>query len=335
LIAFACKDGDIGTVKDIIERERVDINVTFYFLLDGKSYNELLDATPLFLAAGRSHLKVCKYLVGKGANVNYLTTVQPREWGGKSIRLSPLHAAIKGRRLIPKNKALIEYLMANGADLSVLPILHGISLPFWKLVSSDEVDVPLTKFLIDLGLISPSLPWCQVEGCTVLHQFAFARHQGSVLIFKNLLEKGADINVLDKYGLTPLNVAAIGGYPGLSPLGNPNEHVLRYLLHERDDIISLSEKIEALELAGSSILLFNEDQDSIDRAFQLWNEAQDLRDNAEEPIIPKTSLNADQTVPWRSVEWATRDELDQLRLRPLAGFALAQVLSCPTCGVDS
>ncbi len=140
-------------------------------------------------------------------------------------------------------------------------------------------------------------------------------------VFKKLLEKGADANALNKFGLTPLNVAAIGSSPG-----NPNMSILRYFLDERDDI-DLSDKIQALELAGASILLFKEDQDSIDRAFHLWYEAQELRDNAEEPIIPKASLlNADKTVHWRSVEWATRDELDLLQLRPQAAIKMQAFL---------
>ena len=215
--------------------------------------------------------------------------------------------------------------MANGADLSILPVVIGIARPMWIIDTGN--DVPFTMLLIDLGLISPSLPWCQIHGQTVLHRWALAiRSQDSILKFKKLLEKGADVNVLDKFGLTPLNVAAIGGHSCFCPLGNPNEHVLNYLVDNNREDISLSDKIEALELAGASILLFKEDQDSIDRAFQHWYEAHDLRDSAKEQIIPKASLNADKTVPWRSVEWATRDELDQLRLRPLASIKMQALL---------
>jgi hypothetical protein len=61
------------------------------------------------------------------------------------------------------------------------------------------------------------------------------------------MEKGADVNVLGHFGLTPLNAAAIGGFGSDSYwLGNPNESVLRYVVDERADI-SLSYKIQALE----------------------------------------------------------------------------------------
>jgi len=323
-LLHACEVGDLETVKEMIQRERVDVNATFYFRPHDNANCELLDATPLLIAARNSHLKVCEYLVGIGANVNDLTTAQSKLTNIKLMvtKLSPLHEAIKHYlRRDPKClevKTTIEFLMANGADISILPVLNGISRPIWTLISS-KADVAITMLLIDLSLISPSLPWCPILGYTVLHRLA-SGSQDVVPVFKKLLEKGADVNALDRFGATPLNIAATGGSPG-----KPNMILLRYLLNERDDI-SLSDKIEALELAGASILLLKEDQDSMDKAFQLWYEAQDLRDNAEEPIISKDSLNADKTVPWRSVEWSTRNELDELRLRPQAAIKCKQFL---------
>ena len=87
-LLHACKDGDLGTVKDIIERERVDVNVTFYFLFDGNVYNELLDATPLFLAATGGHLKVCQYLVGKGVKEPMSITSPPSNRGNGVAKAS-------------------------------------------------------------------------------------------------------------------------------------------------------------------------------------------------------------------------------------------------------
>ena len=52
-LLHACDAGDLTTVKEMIERKRVDVNATFFFRIhhDSDAYNiELLDATPLLLA---------------------------------------------------------------------------------------------------------------------------------------------------------------------------------------------------------------------------------------------------------------------------------------------
>jgi len=54
---------------------------------------------------------------------------------------------------------------------------------------------------------------------------------------------------------------------------------------------SLSEKIDALELAGAKLLFHYRDESSISQAFQYWNEALDLRETAQGPI-PKVPLNS-------------------------------------------
>ena len=53
------------------------------------------------------------------------------------------------------------------------------------------------------------------------------------------------------------------------------------------------------------------------RGLGYWNEAQDLRDSAQ-GSIPKVPRKANSIVPWRAVEWTTRDELRELQQRPLA-----------------
>ncbi len=123
-----------------------------------------------------------------------------------------------------------------------------------------------------------------------------------------------DVKDLNLYGLTPLYVAAIG-YP--NPYNNgsqtgPNEPVLRHFVKRADT--SLLEKIDALELAGSLTLL---NGSSTPKALGYWDEAQDLRESAQ-GSIPKVPWKVNGMVPWRAVEWTTRDELRELRHRPFS-----------------
>jgi len=311
----ACDQGDLHTIKAIVETsDGFDVNVAASFFEENG--DEVMSATPLYLAARRCYLEVCQYLVGEGAAVNIRSIVKYEEDGVSSFsEYSPLHVAIfylSRDENCTERKPTIEFLVANGADSSISPAEDGILYPIWTFCSLKEP--ALMMLLIDLDLILPSFPWCPEMGKTVLHHWA-SSGQDAVQIFEKLLDKGFDVNALDTFGLTPLKVAAIGYPDDLDSLGNPNEHLLRVLLHERDDI-SLSDKIEALELAGAALLLFKEDVLSISRGFQYWYEAQDLRDSAEVPIT-KALLNSDNTVHWRSNEWTARVQLGELQQRPL------------------
>ncbi len=312
LLLKACNDGNLDAVKQVIDSEEVDVNATAY--IDYTENNiKLEEATPLVLAASTCNVEICKILVGKGANVNSRSTLK-RE-GKDTDVISPLHAAISYGPEFSKKKATIEFLIAHGADPSALPTRGGISYPMWTLCLGD---VDLTTLLIDLGLILPSLLPCPKTGLSVLHYWASSfygpadpRYQDSIPIFEKLLFKGADVNALDEFSLTPLNAASFGYY-GNGSLGNPNEPVLRYLL-QRNDITQL-EKINALELAGASILLFKQEENSVSQAFKYLFEAQGLRDSALTPKVPK--VNVDNMVDWRATEWTTRDQLEQLQHGP-------------------
>jgi len=145
-------------------------------------------------------------------------------------------------------------------------------------------------------------------GRTLLHYWAGSNvgHPYSVKIVELLLAKGADIQALDKNSLTALNLAAIGKD------GAPNIAVLDYFLG-RDDI-GLQEKIEALELAGSTILSQEHpDHDSVILAFIYWNKAMDLRDQGS---FSKVLLSDNRVIRWRAVEWTSKHQLEELRYSP-------------------
>ncbi len=182
----------------------------------------------------------------------------------------------------------------------------------WTLCE-DEPD--LVMLLINLGM---SLTQRCTERKTIWHHWASSQNEGAVFVVELLLEKGADHKAVDYYGITPLNAAAFFRYchaiSGFSyaPHENPNEPVLRHLLQREE--YSLLEKIDALELVGAMILIEKEDEVSVSKALQYWNDALNLRESAQESI-PKILVNANNIIHWWIIEWTTRDQLEELQQR--------------------
>jgi hypothetical protein len=134
-LLHACGDGDLAQVKDTFY---FNVNVTFYFLPHDDANREILDATPLLIAAGNGHVNVCQYLVGLGAsNVNYQSSIKSES--GQMGKFSPLHWVIVSCSSVPtflETKVTIEFLLANGADLSIPPVVNGISRPIMLILGS-------------------------------------------------------------------------------------------------------------------------------------------------------------------------------------------------------
>ena len=286
----ACRGDSLESIKIIIEEWGVDVNSTAtYHRLDKTIHG----VAPVFVAASRGNLKLLEYLLDKGADLNVRTALNnslvPHHPG-----MSPLHATALFLRLCRQQGSVIEFLIRNGADPSALTANGS---PMWMLAG---YDVNATRLLINLGMSltqkSPQL------GRTILHFWAGrTKDARSLSIVELLLAKGSDLEALDINGISPINVAAIGTN------GVPNLPVLDYLLR-RNDLTPL-QRIEALELAGSTILCVKDDQTSVTRAFQYWNEAMDLRDSNS---IPKLLKNSDR----QAVEWTTKNQLRELQHSP-------------------
>jgi len=312
----ACEGPELHLVRAIIENWG-DINATATYHLRRKTTSTSIPiegASALFVAAGNCNFELVKYLVGKGANVNS-RTANPYCIGderNKFAGMSPLHASIclRPEFEFDQRKPIIEFLIANGGDPLALTSL-GIS--FWELCYQEEIEAQLlVEFGQSLGKQFPG------KNCGALHHwasscgFSSSPNQNPVPTFELLLAEGADVRAVDEYGLTPLNVAALSCRD--FRYGNANMPVLRHLL-SRDEF-TLLEKIDALELAGAMTLSFlgesEVDDEAVSRAFLLWNEALNLRGSASKPI-PKIPLSKSNNLPWRTAEWTTRYQLQELQ----------------------
>lgn len=90
---------------------------------------------------------------------------------------------------------------------------------------------------------------------------------------------------------------------------------LQLFLSKED--VTVIDKIEILELAGSMILLRHEDTTSVTQAFEYWNEAMDLRDQHPDSVPTKVLFSNNTIVHWRAVEWNSKNRLQELQNSPL------------------
>jgi len=351
LLLEACGRGELEVVKDLVERHGVNVNATATYTATyskGPSVKTVLtySASPLFVAAGNCNLEITRYLVDKGANVHSSTGLIGHEIGPG---LSPVHAAILLRPDTPwsQKKATIEFLFDNGAD----PSAFTDGSPIWSLCIRGEP--ALTMLLIEL-FMSLTRWSLRTANDVLLHHEELARitkgtrlageldkaeskwpdsagDEDFVPVFDLLIGKCFDIKGhLYNCGMAVHNFIAMpvlqwsADSHSSRNIGDDVDE-LRDLFLERAEISPL-EKVDALELAGAMSLLHHREEDiSVSKAFQYWNAAVDLRESAQ-GSIPKVPLEDNNIVPWRTIEWTTQDQLEELLNRPLADMQLQALL---------
>lgn len=189
--------------------------------------------------------------------------------------------------------------------------------PTWKKVWCDANNI--TKF-INQGMDSQGFSFFN---STVMHYWdgdhdlcnisvndGISHQEDKLRIVKFLIEKGADMLAVDYQGFTPLLVAANGHY--LVDL--PNFKILDFLL-EREEY-SRAEKIEALQLAGATILKNTKHASLFHKGFDYWREALHLRHLklSDSGCIEKPRLMNFKYV--QTTEWRTSAELEDVIEHP-------------------
>lgn len=137
--------------------------------------------TALHLAASEGHLDICRYLVGRGAQIN-----RSDRWGG-----SPLDDAYRH-----KHTEVIQFLKQQGAKFGSQSQATNF------ITAASGGDNEEVKALLEFGNIE--LNEGDYDKRTALHLAAGEGHLDTVQL---LCEAGADVNVQDRWGNRPIDDA--------------------------------------------------------------------------------------------------------------------------------
>lgn len=280
LLHYACKIGDLNTVKYLLERgsflDTCDfdgnmpihyacanghLDIVKYLLENGVSIESkgCSGRTPLHIAASNGYTDIVKYLLDNGALVNTRDNYEN----------TPLHISIS-------NEDVVSLLLERGAaieayDLSGFTPLHNACLfgsdKSCKVLLEHGANVNAKTatdrysyryFARNIGNDSPIHFVREKEKMALLLKYgadinAKNMYNESPLtlacsysedydLVKYLLENGADINNIDEYGYTPL-IRALGAYI-------PDRDIIMLLLDNGADVnIKTNDNESALEWA--------------------------------------------------------------------------------------
>jgi len=317
-LLLACQQGELDSVKHIVESWGADVraSATFYLNLSKQRKATIQETTPLFIAALYGYDKIVRYILEKGADVSVKTS--NKEGSHEYDGLTPLYAAVSkwqcnSRRSLPQQQeernAVVRSLLEFGADPVADSFRPSDGKPMWMepMCGVDAITM-LINHGLDLKRRNPQTG--ETLLLSVMSRTSSYTEEGSLAIIKKLAEKGVDLLARDASGFTPLLRAADDKlYHGRLYLS-----IFEFLL-ERDEY-SRIEKIEALELAGATILWKAQNAPHFPKAFDYWHRSLHLRHLMETAGESGSSKKISGRKIGSHSEWSTFDELDQLVLHP-------------------
>ncbi|XP_066963922.1 protein fem-1 homolog A-like isoform X2 [Macrobrachium rosenbergii] len=226
-LVMAARYGHMTCVQYLVEQCSANIEEPGIATIGGEC---ITGVRPLWCAAAAGHWEVAAYLLSRGADVNAET----------DTKSTPLSAACTvGRRDIA------ELLVNYGAEIEASDNLGITSL----MIASGRGYEDVVRYLLGLGA---DVNKKRKNGKNALHACAGSGH---LEMMKVLLEHNAQMDV-DSAGVSPLLFASSAGHV----------NIVEYLLG-RTEVISVQEKISALELLGASLIHNRNDADG---ALKYW-----------------------------------------------------------------
>jgi len=178
--------------------------------------DNVLDTTPLMVAAGKGHRDIVELLITNGAEINAKDSLNDDEIAeriaamvgailpeGGAVEKTALHLAAVGG-----HKEVVELLIANGADVNVMDAAG--QTPLYYAVSRGHKES--TELLIAEGV---DVNAKDSDGVAPLHM---AIHLGYKEVAELLIAEGADVNAKDNNRRTSLHYAAFKGHKEIAEL---------------------------------------------------------------------------------------------------------------------
>ena len=181
-IDFSLVDNENNNILHF-STEKGHLHILIRFFLRGFDFTSegFNGMQPIHIACQKNHLEIVKFLCSQNIPINVIN------FEGKT----PLHFALKF-----DNSEILKILIDNFIDLNILiddiwsPLLYCSRFGLYN------------NLLILLEKISPNQ--CDEGNWTALH---YASENGDINICKLLINKGANVNSITKFNMTPLHLA--------------------------------------------------------------------------------------------------------------------------------
>ena len=163
-----------------------------------------------------SDMELIAALIEHGADVNALTVKAPRDGvrsKGKKIGATPFFLATKGADV-----EAMRFLISKGADPmepnveGTTPLMVAAGVGLWRIGESPGTNAEALEALKYVYELGGSVDTIDENGETAVHG---ATHRGSPEIIQFLAAKGANLDLANKIGWTPLTIAGGIYYPNL------------------------------------------------------------------------------------------------------------------------
>ncbi len=229
------KNGDLTNIKSLIEKG-IDIN----------SSEDKRGNTALIAAVSGKQYATVEYLISQGADVNRTNSKGNTalhtaiEKGDKvAVKLLLTHNASTEIQtdsgvtplfmaIIAKNKEIFELLLDNGADINANMMAEGFNDKFGLTILHNAVgygDIKLVKYLLSKGADT------EVRDSSGYTPLLYVND--NIEMAKLLIDNGAYVNALTQYGTTPLSHAVGNNVQFLSGQGGNVSPVAQLLINNK------------------------------------------------------------------------------------------------------
>lgn len=275
-------NNNIEVVKLLIEKG-ADINAIdyngqkneYYYNLKNNNFEILklfiqkkgnVNAILLDAVGNIDNLGIVKYLIDKGADVNYL---RQNAWGREA---TVLMEAVS----VSNNLGIVKYLIDKGADLNSKDS-SGKTVLFYEVQFNIEEKLDDIKYLIEKGANVNAI---DSSGYSVIMNIE--SHNFSLEIFEYLISKGADVKYKSKKGVTVLmafinkkkflrdRVNIVPSYNLKCVLIPEEKYLYEATLSATKLLIDKGLDINAKDFEGKTALMYADNENSIEKVEALY-----------------------------------------------------------------
>ena len=253
LLTIACLNEQEDFVREFLCHYKPDLDVLNVVRLGDLPHEcaTYFGVSALWVAAALNNLEIVKLLVEHGAQVNHITATN-----STALRCACCFG----------NMGMVRYLVEKGGDIHIAKQNNQTNL----LASVYQRHLNVVTYLVDEAGFDVNE--CDAEGRSPLYE---AVESKSLEITQFLLDRGARNFLSTADQMSPLMWAA----------EKLQTEIFNVILPHCSEL----ERIEGEELFGSALICYGRGDDVLERAFERFSQALDLRAQHHLPKTPKTT----------------------------------------------